>query len=165
LVVLPSQSAKPSVQVTRQTPAAQEGRALVPPAHTVEQVPQREGSEASWASHPLAGLPSQSPKPAAQTKPQRPAAQVAVALGPAAHALPQAPQWARFVRPSTSQPSAGSALQSKKPGAQRKAQRPSAQTAAALVPVGHARPQVAQWEGSAARLASQPLAAMPSQSP
>jgi hypothetical protein len=44
------------------------------------------------ASQPVAGIPSQSAKPAAQANPHAPAAQYVVALATVGHAVPQAPQ-------------------------------------------------------------------------
>jgi hypothetical protein len=48
--------------------------------------------ESSDASHPFAGLPSQSPNPGAQRSPHVPAAQNAVEFGPAGQAASHAPQ-------------------------------------------------------------------------
>ena len=70
-------------------------------------------------SHPFAGLPSQSAKPALQVYWQLPSEQpVAVMLAGAREAqfAPHAPQFERSVFVLTSQPSACPPLQSAKPG-------------------------------------------------
>jgi hypothetical protein len=68
------------------------------------QLPQFAGLTRRSVSQPLVGSLSQSPKFAAQVRPQRPAAQRAVALGPVGQALPQAPQWATSVWRLTQRP-------------------------------------------------------------
>ncbi len=64
-------------------------------------VPQFEGSVRVSTSHPLAGLASQSARPAAQTMPQRPAVHVRVAPVPPGHTLPHEPQLSGLVCVST----------------------------------------------------------------
>ena len=64
-------------------------------------------------SQPLAGLPSQSAKPASQVYTHDPAAQVLVELGRDSHARPHAPQWKTSVKVLASQPL--SAMRSQSP--------------------------------------------------
>jgi hypothetical protein len=114
-------------------------------------------------SQPLAALPSQLAKPAAQVATAHaPAAHVAAPLG-AAHVRPHIPQFAALVRVSTSQPLPGLPSQSAKPALHAPiAHAPAAQVAAALAKL-HARPHVPQWAALVRVSASQPLAALPSQ--
>ena len=90
-----------------QTPATQ----ARPDMHALPQRPQWGELVASAISQPLASVTSQSPKPAAQVKPQAPIAQVAAVLGRVWHAIPHPPQWATVTRVSTSQPLAAMASQ------------------------------------------------------
>jgi hypothetical protein len=114
------------------------------------------------ASHPLAGLPSQSAKPAAQARTaQAPTVQVAVALG-SAHARPQAPQLGALAVSSASQPLEASPSQSPKPAAQRAGvhippAHPWLITCASAQTVPHA-PQLV---GSMAVLAQKAIGAVP----
>ena len=107
-------------------------------------------SESTLTSQPLAGLPSQSAKPAAQAPiAQAPIAQVGVALAKAQR-MPQPPQLAMSAaRTATSQPLAGMPSQSAKPGAQL----PTTQallTQAWTLTLGsrHSVAQSPQWVGS-----------------
>ncbi len=118
------------------------------------QAPQRSGVS-SAASHPLAGLPSQSPKPAEQVKPHAPAAHVAVALAGMGHALPQRPQFERSSERCRHEPE-----QSVSPAAQTLLHTPPEHTC----PDGHARPQAEQFRTSVRVSTSQPLGITPSQS-
>jgi hypothetical protein len=83
---------------------------------------------------------------------------------PVAHAPPQRPQLAPSVRRSTSQPLAALRSQSPKPALQVYPHAPAAHVAVALARVGHTLPQVPQFVGLVAVAASQPLAALRSQS-
>ncbi|MBI5518035.1 MAG: hypothetical protein HY909_29965 [Deltaproteobacteria bacterium] len=84
---------------------------------------------------------------------------------PTGHATAQPPQLPLSVRRSASQPSPAAPSQSAKPAAQvATAQEPAAQVATALARV-HARPQLPQCAAVVVRSVSQPLAAVPSQSP
>ncbi len=134
-------------------------------AQTAPHAPQFDSLDRTSASQPLAGLASQSAKPSTQAPTaQRPATQVADALS-AAHALAQAPQFDGLARRSTSHPSSATPLQSAKPSAHAlTAQRPAAHSLAAL---GSAQtlPQAPQCARLARVSVSQPVAAMPSQSP
>lgn len=77
LATAPSQSLKSALQVTRHAPIAHEADALGPARQIDPHAPQFESDELRFVSQPLAALPSQSPKPAAQTK---------VQVSPAPHA-------------------------------------------------------------------------------
>ena len=84
---------------------------------------------------------------------------------PAAQGFPQRPQWAVATRRSASQPLVALPSQSAKPVAQRAmSQRPAAQAPVALAGAQRA-PHVPQCARSLARVTSQPLVALPSQSP
>ena len=122
--------------------------------HARSHAPQVPGA-LSEASQPLAGLPSQSAKPALHTMPHAPAAHVAVALARAGHALPQRPQWAAWVATLTH-----AAPHATRPVAQLVAHAPALHT----MPAPHARPQAPQWAPLFMRSTSQPLAAARSQS-
>jgi hypothetical protein len=100
----PLQSAKPSTQVAAQRPAAQATAALARGAHAAPQAPQWAALVSVSTSHPLEPSPSQSPKPAWQRIPQRPASQAAVALARAGHRAEHSPQWSTAVRRSVSHP-------------------------------------------------------------
>ncbi len=92
LVDTPSQSPKPVLhEATRQAPATQAAMPLLI-AQAAPQAPQFDGSLPMLSSQPLAGLRSQSAKPALQVKPQVPAAQLAVALARGGQTVPHAPQ-------------------------------------------------------------------------
>jgi len=146
------------------------GQAHAPAAHVPlagharPQVPQFETLVAVAASQPLAALPSQSAKPAAQlATAHAPAMQAAVPLA-AAQARPHAPQLPALVRVSTSQPLAGLRSQSAKPALHAPiAHAPAAHVAAALAKL-QARPQAPQWAALVRVSASHPLAALRSQS-
>jgi hypothetical protein len=103
-------------------------------------------------SHPLAGLPSQSPKLPSQVNPQAPPVHVALALARAGQTLLHAPQCATVEASETSHPSVRDELQSPKPAVQTKPQVPVAQAARALATVGQTVPQPPQLEGSVAVL-------------
>ena len=92
-----------------------------------------------------------------------PAAQPAVALA-SAHAAPQRPQLDGVVLRLVSQPLAALPSQSPKPAVQVTPHAPAAQVAVPLV-ASHALPQRPQFATVVARLVSQPLAGLPSQSP
>src|SRR5262249_54419581 len=82
------------------------------------QAPQFFGSPSRLVSQPSAGSPLQSSEPKLHAKPQRPAMQVAIALGTAGHAWAQVPQWTGLPAMSCSQPLAGLLSQSPKPAPQ-----------------------------------------------
>jgi hypothetical protein len=96
----PAQLVSPAAHVERHTPAEHTS----PAAHARPHVPQAARSDCVLTSHPSAAMALQSAKPALQAKPQAPAAQVAVALAGAVHALPQRPQLVTSARVSDSHP-------------------------------------------------------------
>jgi hypothetical protein len=111
-VAVASQSAKPAAQpATPHAPAAHDPVAFAG-AQPIPQPPQWARLVAVSTSQPFAALVSQSRNdPAQLATPHAPAAHDPVALA-GAQAIPQPPQWARVALVSTSQPSAGVALQS-----------------------------------------------------
>ena len=89
-IALPLQLAKFALHAPiAQTPAVQLAPAFAY-AHATPQPPQFV-RVSSAASQPLAGLPSQSPKPGSQRRPHAPVAQNAVAFGPDGQTVPHAP--------------------------------------------------------------------------
>jgi hypothetical protein len=118
--------------------------------HVRPQAPQCDALVRVSTSHPLAGLPSQSAKPAEHIPTaQRPLLHVAVALV-RLHAMPQAPQCVAEALRLVSQPLPGLLSQLAKPALQRMPQRPAAHTGAALLAAGHTVPQAPQWLASVA---------------
>jgi hypothetical protein len=116
-------------------------------------------------SHPLADEPSQSARPAVQAETaQTEAAHEGVPPG-VTHARPQPPQCEVLVRVSVSQPLTASRSQSAKPATQVKAQAPREHAATPLGGAGHDAPQRPQCVTEARTSVSQPLVALPSQSP
>jgi hypothetical protein len=161
---LPSQSAKPAVQVMAQRPAAQAGTALSAPMHTVPQAPQWETLVPVLVSQPLAALPSQSPKPAAHIATAHwPIVQAAVALA-RSHRVEHEPQRLLSVLRLASQPLLGSLSQSAKPAAQVYVHAPALHPAVALGRAAQAMPQPPQWATVVCVLTSQPLPGVLSQS-
>ena len=145
-----------------QVPAAQVAIPLVL-LHTVLQPPQCVG-ELRLVSHPLAGLLSQSPKPAAQPMPQLPAVQVGVPPE-VEHFVPQALQLLTSVFKLISQPLAGLPSQSANPALQAPmVQVPLLHVAAAFANE-HLVLHALQLLTSVFRLTSQPLAEDASQFP
>ena len=140
----PPQSTVPAGQ--RQVPSTQ----ARPDGHARSHAPQCATLLRVSASQPLAGLPSQSAKPVAQSRPQAPAEHVAVAWAPDGHARPQAPQLASALVVSASQPLEATRSQSPRPGLQAKLHAPAAQKRTASLRVGHTVAQVPQWSGSLA---------------
>jgi hypothetical protein len=129
-------------------------------AQTAPHAPQFAGSMARLAQK-VAPVDPHVASGAAQVVPHAPPEQT----WPAAHVAVHDPQWALSERASTSQPSAGLALQSRKPVAHIvMAHAPVAQNAAAWGSA-QVRPQTPQLAVVALRSVSQPLAATPSQSP
>ena len=94
-----------------------------------------------------------------------PAAQVAAPFTREGHATPQRPQFAALVERFTSQPLEATPSQSAKPSLQAKPQAPAAQVARAFAGAAQAFPHAPQWATLVAVLVSQPLEAVPSQSP
>ncbi len=144
--------------------AAQLAEALAK-EHAVPQAPQCAVLARVSTSQPLAALPSQLPKPVvqvatAQTDPEHRALALA-----RLQVRPQPPQWVALVRVSTSQPLDATPSHSAKPAVQVRAHIPVAQAGTALGAPEQAMPQVPQWETLVRVSVSQPLGALPSQSP
>jgi hypothetical protein len=92
LALIASQSPKPALQASSQRPAAHVPEALGLAAQAIPQAPQCAAAVMVLVSQPLAGSPSQSPKPGLQPPTtQDPARQAPAAFG-GLHARPQAPQ-------------------------------------------------------------------------
>jgi hypothetical protein len=162
LATLPSQSAKPALQVILHTDPTQ---VPTPPLwlHTLPQAPQLFGSLVTLISQPFAVIKSQSLKPAAHPMIAHfEALHVSVALAPA-HAVVQFPQWFGSLVVLTSHPLAAG-LQWARPGAQFvTTQTPFVQTSAAVV-MTHGWPQEPQLLVSPFAVSiSQPLEASMSQ--
>jgi hypothetical protein len=160
LAALPSQSRKPRAQVaTAQAPAAQVEVALGS-AQVRPQAPQLVTLVWVSSSQPLAGLPSQSAKPAAQrTTVQTPPAQPLAATLASAHTAPHAPQLAGSMA-VLAQKAVGPAPQVLSGEAQAVPHIPAEHTR----PAAQAVPQPPQLALSLRVSTSQPLAALPSQS-
>jgi hypothetical protein len=159
-----SQLAKPPLHANVHIPAAQP---TVAPetASQGAQEPQCSGSARGSTSHPFAAFASQSRRPALQARVQAPLTHIAVVPVVAVHAALQAPQLARLVSRSVSQPFVRLASQSPRPASQVNPQLPPTPQVAvapgAAVHVALHEPQV----GGLVRSASQPFAGSPSQSP
>jgi hypothetical protein len=155
----PLQNVSPVAHTLLHTPRLH----AVPVRQVTPQPPQLALSFVVLVSQPLAALRSQSAKPALQVPTaQAPVAQVGVALA-TVQARPQAPQLVT-VRVLVSQPLSTSRSQSAKPEAQLSAQFPVLQVGVALAVLQASR-QAPQCCAEVLRLVSQPLAALPSQSP
>lgn len=129
-------------------------------AHARPQPPQCDGSTVVSAQKAAPAAP-QVASGAAHVAPHAPPEQT----WPAAQAVPQLPQCAPSVAVLTSQPSAGSRLQSAYPAAQAVSTHAPAVQAVVACGSAQARPQAPQWAALVAVGISQPLAADPSQSP
>jgi hypothetical protein len=161
LAAAPSQSPKPAAQrAGAQVPPAQPWVAVCASAQTVPHAPQLVGSIAVLAQKAVGAAP-QVASGAAQVAPQTPAEQT----WPAAQKVPHPPQLAASVRVSASQPLLATWSQSRKPASQAAtAHDPAAQLGVACAS-RHCRPQAPQCAALEVVSASQPLAAVPSQSP
>jgi hypothetical protein len=155
LAMLPSQLPKPVVQpASAHIPALQDALPLAK-EHALPHIPQCVVL-LSEVSQPLAMLPSQSPKPLLHVYRQPLIAQLTVALGRAAHALPQAPQLDRSdVRLTHAIPQRVSPLM-----------QPLTHVPLVVLQMGvapeHARPHAPQFIAVLSDV-SQPLAMLPSQ--
>jgi hypothetical protein len=138
---LPSQSAKPALQVGTQTPAV---HAVEPCAfeQAMPQPPQLLIFDAKTASQPLTALPSQLPVPALQVGLHAPAEHVVEPFG-FTHCVVHAPQLLTFVLVLVSHPFATLPSQLPKPALHAIEHDPSAQLAVPFVEL-HALPQVPQ---------------------
>src|SRR4051812_816361 len=98
----------------------------------------------------------------------RAVASVITSHAPLTQAFSQAnahvPQWVTSFARSTSQPSAGSALQSPKPGSQTRTHFPAEQSGASWAAASQATPQAPQLSMLVESAPSQPLPGSPSQS-
>jgi hypothetical protein len=156
LAGLPSQSAKPTLQVpTAQRPLTHDAVALGT-VHRAPHPPQLSESLANGASQPLLALLSQSPKPAEHAAIRHwPSLQAADEPGKV-HRFPHVPQCAVLVARVVSQPLAATPSQSAKPALQV----PIAQPPAAHTPVAlgseQSIPHEPQLRASTARSTSQP---------
>ncbi|MFO0627818.1 MAG: hypothetical protein U0325_19575 [Polyangiales bacterium] len=164
-VALLLQSAKPVLQVPRAQALLAQVAAALAKAHTRPQAPQWRTSVTVFTSQPLAALPSQLPKPMLHAMPQAPAVHEGEALARVGHWVPQAPQFAALVLVFTSQPFIAMPSQLAVPAGQTTEQAPAWQRAVAPPRRVQALPQVMQFAVSEVRFASQPLAALRSQSP
>jgi hypothetical protein len=152
----PAQKVCPEAQRSRHAPLVQ----VRPTPQALPQAPQLASSVWRFTSQPELGLLSQSAKPEAQAMLQRPVVQLRVALAPVAQTVPQAPQVAGSLWRSTqefpqrtwfvAQPEMHTGVM---PAVEHRG-----------VPLPHARPQAPQLR-EVSRAVSQPLDALPSQSP
>jgi len=92
LTQAPSQRCAPASHVTSHAPIAQRATPPAGAAQAMPHAPQCAALVLVSTSQPLAGLPSQSAKPASQRSAQAPIAQVAAALGPATQGAQRSPQ-------------------------------------------------------------------------
>jgi len=165
LAAFPSQSPKPGLQVKPQVPLPQVALAWAGAAHARPHAPQCEVLVRVSTSQPLLALPSQSPKPAAQAvSPHTPDSQAALALL-SEQRCPQRPQCVLLVRRLVSQPLDSTRSQSSKPTAQVRRQVDPTHAGTLLAGAGHARAHAPQCEVLVRVSTSQPLLALPSQSP
>jgi hypothetical protein len=161
LFASPSQLPKPAAQTGVQTPATQE---VVPfwLAHATPHAPQLVALVWVSVSQPFAGLPSQSPAPALHCGEQTPEAQAVVPAG-LVQVLPQVPQL-EVVLNDVSHPVATLPSQSPNPVLHAIAQEPATHDGVPLVLLQDAA-QAPQWLSLVFVFTSQPLLAIPSQSP
>jgi len=158
-------AAAPVAQRGTHAPAEQLAETAPAAEHAAPHAPQWLALVRRSVSQPLAPLPSQLPKPGAHVGTHAPAAQ-AVAVVPAAeHAAPHAPQWLALARRSVSQPLGALPSQLPKPSVQAGVHVPETQPVAEAPAIEHATPQAPQLLALVRTLVSQPLAALPSQSP
>ncbi len=115
LVALESQLPKPDSQASEHIPMAQRAVALAPVAQRVPHAPQLVTSVAIASSQPLALLPSQLPKPAAQPSVHVPDVHCALALGALMQRVAHVPQNSGLRAVSASHPLDRSRSQSAKP--------------------------------------------------
>jgi hypothetical protein len=132
--------------------------------HELPQRPQLFTSVAFDTSHPSVALPLQSTLPGLHAYVQRPLAQTGAEFGRDGHIVPQVPQFARSERRSTSQPSFALPLQLAKFGRQAASEHVPLPHVPMPLEYEHAMLHRPQCIGSAERFASQPFAALPSQS-
>jgi hypothetical protein len=132
--------------------------------HDRKHAPQLSGSLPVGVSHPFALLPSQFANPALHAPmPHAPPLQLGVAFA-TVQVVPQAPQFAVLERVSTSQPSAATPLQSRKPIAHASVHAPARQRLVAFGRDGQTAPHALQFAASFVRSVSQPFIGLRSQS-
>jgi hypothetical protein len=162
LLALPSQLPQFALQLIWQAPRLHDALPLAP-LHDAPQAPQFDTLVCVFVSHPLAGMPSQSAKPALQLCTLHvPVLQVAVAFG-REHTLPHAPQFVVVVS-GASQPFFGSPSQLPQPDVQVGTHRPFWHCVDPW-PFEQTVPQAPQLFTSVSRVVSQPLGPLPSQLP
>jgi hypothetical protein len=158
----PSQSAKPGKHAPIWHALARQLAAALANEQTVPQPPQAEGLFVTFVSQPLATLPSQLLKPAAQATPHVPVLHVGVPFV-LEQTCPHAPQCEVLDDVSVSQPFRASPSQSPWPGSHAPSwQSPVSQLADAFSRV-HATPHPLQ-SVTVLRLVSQPSFGLPLQS-
>ncbi len=165
LAAIPSQLPKPALQAMPHAPIAQVGVALARAGQAFPHAPQFETLAVRSVSQPLPTIMSQSPRPLMQPAMRHTEASQVAVPPEAVHMRAHAPQFEALVRVSTSQPSAASPLQSEKPATHDTTQAPSTQPGKPLGRAGHSFMQRPQWVTLVRTLVSQPLVALPSQSP
>ncbi len=157
------QSPKPPLHENPQAELLQNELALARPGHALAHAPQWLALLVVLVSQPLVALPSQLPKPAPHDATwHEPEAHVALPLL-TLHVRPHIPQWLLLLS-AVSQPFAGIASQLPKPAVQLERVHAPAVHAAAPLANEHALPHIPQCAVES-REVSQPLAALPSQSP
>jgi hypothetical protein len=161
---MPSQLAKPALQVNPQVPVAQVAVALAAPGQVIPHTPQWVRVVRRSTSQPLSIIPSQLPRPESQPAMAHTEATHEAAPPAAVHTRPQEPQLPVLTRVSTSQPFAASPSQFAKPDVHVKPQPPAVHVVTALARMGHALRHVPQWVSELRVSTSQPLVASPSQS-
>ncbi len=166
MALLPSQLEKPIAQRKPHLELAHVAAALGGTGHAEPHTPQFNGLALMSTSQPLAMLLSQSAKPVAHCARHIPAMHTGTVPGIVeAHTLPQAPQLAKEVRVSTSQPLALFMSQSTKPAMQLEPQAPAVHVGVALLGATQRSPQRPQLDTSLVSAVSQPLALFMSQLP
>lgn len=163
----PSQLPKPAAQTRRHTPASHDGAAFALVEHVLPQLPQFPGSVRRSRHTPEQFVVEMQPPavqggvPAAPHETHLPRSQAC----PVAQRVPQRPQCAVSLVVATSQPLSALPSQSANPAAQLATAHAPARQLAVVLGNEHARPHAPQFAASVASDASQPLAALRSQSP
>jgi hypothetical protein len=160
--MLPSQLPKPRAQVMAQVPELQLAVPFVV-GQRLPHVPHWLASTFRFVSQPFARLPSQFPNPEMHAMLQTPPLQLGVPFT-ALQTLPQVPQFATEPAVFTSQPLVGSPSQFARPALQVMPLHTPPVQAGVPPWLEHTLPQPPQF-CVVARLASQPVSGLPSQSP
>jgi hypothetical protein len=156
---------KPSSQVMTHALASQLTLPLEGALHTRPQAPQCITERVRSVSHPLAAIPSQSPRPVAHAKAHVPERHTAVAPGAAGHTRPHAPQFITSLARGVSQPLRPLPSQLPKLAAHTIVQVPALHPAVALVAAAQRRLHIPQWSGLVLRSTSHPSLTTPLQLP